>query len=203
MSRRSMINPLNKGRIQEFNNGPCIILKGEKYDSCDDIHKYTVKYLITGQVYTGIHYRRILKVNPNAIPTFPSLEGHLDGQPLEGTKIVDHRFNPKVGVEYLMVDDEDDTYHEWLNSHVVPPSMITVYWEQNYRRKSRNRDRQNSNSGETSSASVESRTSGSGVVRCVVPEDHIPYDINLESLDISDLFISDFSEEEHLVEEGV
>eukprot|EP01135_Chromosphaera_perkinsii_P009043 Nk52_evm1s1580 gene=Nk52_evmTU1s1580 len=54
-----MINPLNKGRIQEFNKGPCIILKGEKYDNCDDIHKYTVKYLITGQVYTGIHYRRI------------------------------------------------------------------------------------------------------------------------------------------------
>eukprot|EP01135_Chromosphaera_perkinsii_P007391 Nk52_evm1s808 gene=Nk52_evmTU1s808 len=76
ISRRSMINPLNKGRIQEFNKGPCIILKGEKYDNCDDIHKYTVKYLTTGQVYTGIHYRRILKVNPNAIPTFPSLEGH-------------------------------------------------------------------------------------------------------------------------------
>eukprot|EP01135_Chromosphaera_perkinsii_P010215 Nk52_evm1s2049 gene=Nk52_evmTU1s2049 len=70
-------------------------------------------------------------------------------------------------------------------------------------------DRRYSAHRETSSASVESRTSGSGVVRCVGPEDRcfsscsdIPYDINLESLDISELFVSDFSEEEHLVEEG-
>eukprot|EP01135_Chromosphaera_perkinsii_P008961 Nk52_evm1s1548 gene=Nk52_evmTU1s1548 len=89
--------------------------------------------------------------------------------------------------------------------------MITVYWEQKYKRDQSNRGRRNSFGENSTSASVSSQTSGSGIVRCVVPEDRcfslcsdIPYDINLTStLDISDLFVSDFSEEEHLVEEGV
>eukprot|EP01135_Chromosphaera_perkinsii_P008234 Nk52_evm1s1200 gene=Nk52_evmTU1s1200 len=91
------------------------------------------------------------------------------------------------------------------------PSMITVTcWEQKYKRDQSNRGRRNSFGENSTSASVSSQTSGSGIVRCVVPEDRcfslcsdIPYDINLTSLDISDLFVSDFSEEEHLVEEGV
>eukprot|EP01135_Chromosphaera_perkinsii_P009942 Nk52_evm1s1968 gene=Nk52_evmTU1s1968 len=61
ISRTSMLNPLNKGKLTEFNKGPCIILAGQPYDNNPNVYKYTVKYLITGQVYRDIHYRRILK----------------------------------------------------------------------------------------------------------------------------------------------
>ena len=59
------------------------------------------------------------------------MENHLEGLNLEGTVIKNHRLNPYVGIEYLIMDLDNDLYSEWINSYKIPPSMITLYnWEE-------------------------------------------------------------------------
>eukprot|EP01135_Chromosphaera_perkinsii_P007515 Nk52_evm1s911 gene=Nk52_evmTU1s911 len=61
VSRKEALNPMTKGKIQTANFGPCIVLKKERYDNTEDVHRYTIKYLINGTIYQGVHYRRLLK----------------------------------------------------------------------------------------------------------------------------------------------
>eukprot|EP01135_Chromosphaera_perkinsii_P008177 Nk52_evm1s1176 gene=Nk52_evmTU1s1176 len=107
-------------------------MKPERYGNTEDVHQYTVKYLIDGTVYSGVHYRRILKVNPVSVPTFPSLTANLNGIDCGGLKIHSHRYYEGTGAEYQVYDPDDNTYQQWLSSHQVDPSLIVTYWEEYY-----------------------------------------------------------------------
>eukprot|EP01135_Chromosphaera_perkinsii_P004053 Nk52_evm1s267 gene=Nk52_evmTU1s267 len=131
VARKETLNPLT---IREKSRQLTLvhIMKPERYGNTEDVHQYTVKYLIDGTVYSGVHYRRTLKVNPVSVPTFPSLTANLNGIDCGGLKIHSHRYYEGTGAEYQVYDPDDNTYQQWLSSHQVDPSLIVTYWEEYY-----------------------------------------------------------------------